>query len=149
METEAMWATQVMHGAQSVLEVLETRKLPKAVLTRNNQRPVDHLLELDLQNFKIAFVTRDWDGPAKPSPAPLLHIARVWDVPPVNLVMVGDSLDDLLTARGAGAVSVFLHNDHNEKYRETVLRQGLADIVLESLSELVRWLEEGFFVERD
>jgi FMN phosphatase YigB (HAD superfamily) len=32
--------------------------------------------------------------PYKPDPAPLLHICSTWNIPPNEVVMVGDSLKD-------------------------------------------------------
>ncbi|KXS20374.1 HAD-like protein [Gonapodya prolifera JEL478] len=148
MEHEAMLATQVMDGTDEVVDTLERFKIPKAILTRNHRKPVDYLLQHHLPFDFHPIVTRDWDGPAKPHPAPLLHISSEWNLPSPHLLMVGDSLDDLQTARGAGAVAVFLENEHNGKYRDLVATQGLADVTLRSMRELVGWLERGFVVER-
>ncbi len=41
--------------------------------------------------------------PRKPAPDALLHIAKLWDISPQQLTMVGDSLIDASTARAAGA----------------------------------------------
>jgi HAD superfamily hydrolase (TIGR01549 family) len=32
--------------------------------------------------------------PYKPDPAPLLHICSTWNIPPHEVIMVGDSLKD-------------------------------------------------------
>ena len=32
--------------------------------------------------------------PYKPDPAPLLHICSIWEVPPNEVMMIGDSLKD-------------------------------------------------------
>lgn len=32
--------------------------------------------------------------PYKPDPAPLLHICSIWDIPPGEVMMIGDSLRD-------------------------------------------------------
>lgn len=91
-------------------------------------------------------VTRDFTPP-KPSPAGILHIARAWGlVAPSGepdgsgLIMVGDSMDDMLAGRAAGAATVLLLHGDNAR----VAGSGAVDLVVAGLGELVGILEEGF-----
>lgn len=56
------------------------------------------------------------------------------------LIMVGDSIDDMTAGRRAGAATVLLVNEANRHLAE----HEHTDLVIESLDELVRVLEEGF-----
>lgn len=91
-------------------------------------------------------VTRDFTPP-KPSPAGILHIARAWGLLAPSgepdgsgLIMVGDSMDDMLAGRAAGAATVLLlHGDNGH-----VAGSGAVDLVVGGLGELVGVLEGGF-----
>lgn len=80
-------------------------------------------------------VTRDFTPP-KPSPAGILHIARAWNLlTPAGepdgsgLIMVGDSIDDMLAGRAAGAATVLLSHGDNAD----VVGSGVVDLVVEEL----------------
>ena len=57
-----------------------------------------------------------------------------------NVLMVGDSIDDMLAARSAGAASVLLVNQENRH----LLEHESVDLGVASLGELVGVLEQGF-----
>lgn len=94
-------------------------------------------------------VTRDFEPP-KPHPAGILHIAKSWGLVKTGegegegdasgLIMVGDSMDDMLAGRRAGAATVLLlHGDNSH-----VAGDGVVDLVVRRLDELVGILEGGF-----
>ncbi|KAL7750583.1 hypothetical protein RI367_003925 [Sorochytrium milnesiophthora] len=140
MEHEAMLAMQMGAGFDALMGFLERHSIPKAILTRNNIDPVDHLLKHHATAYKFhPIVTRDTVHPCKPAPDPLLYIARMWNIPPQELLMVGDHKDDLDCAIGAGAATCFIHNDHNRGRKF----EDLADIVVHNLDELRLFLEDS------
>ena len=67
-------------------------------------------------------VTRGF-RPPKPSPAGILHIAKCWGVvdstgrpsspstEPLPLIMIGDSIDDMVAGHEAGALTVLLRSE--------------------------------------
>ncbi|KAL9019931.1 MAG: hypothetical protein Q9185_002873, partial [Variospora sp. 1 TL-2023] len=93
-------------------------------------------------------VTRDFSsGPPKPDPAGILHIADAWGLKEedgaASLIMVGDSVDDMVAGYRAGAATVLLSSEDN---------QGLeghecTGVAVGRLDDLVGMLEKGF-VER-
>jgi HAD superfamily hydrolase (TIGR01549 family) len=88
---------------------LRTRNLGSALLTRNNAQVTRKTLELLGPGFAFgAVLSREWPGPPKPDPAPLLHIARELGCEPHEVCMVGDSVDDVECGRNAGALSVLI-----------------------------------------
>jgi len=70
-----------------------------------------------LSGVEIApIITRKYK-PNKPHPAAILHIAQEWGIPTSEMLMVGDSIDDMLAGNRAGARTVLLlgkegHNHH-------------------------------------
>ncbi|KAI9182915.1 hypothetical protein H9P43_003827 [Blastocladiella emersonii ATCC 22665] len=133
MEREAMEAMTMARGFHGVMRALEAARVPKAILTRNNMEPVEHLLTHHAPDYAFhPVVTRDTVQPTKPHADPLLHIAQIWGVPAHELVMVGDGEDDVLCARAAGAVSVFVHTSMNGHLKGRVH----ADFEIHELGEL-------------
>jgi len=57
-----------------------------------------------------------------------------------NLIMVGDSIDDMTAGFHAGAATVLLLNDVNEDLAE----HQHTDLVIRRLDELIEILENGF-----
>jgi phosphoglycolate phosphatase-like HAD superfamily hydrolase len=79
--------------------------------------------------------------PPKPDPAGILHIAKSWSLPSAeNLIMIGDSVDDMTAGRRAGAATVLLVNDANEH----LVDHPDTDLTIKSLDELIEVLETGF-----
>lgn len=119
--------------------------------------PVTHLLSTHLPSHINPFspiITRDF-RPPKPSPAGILHIAHAWGVVdsahvpdsgpesrPLPLIMVGDSIDDVVAGYEAGAITVLLRSEG----KEDLERDGRTDVVVSRLDELVGLLEEGLVV---
>ena len=96
----------------------------RALLTRNNDDAMEQTVALLRAEVQLAapapgeganelftvMLSRSFT-PAKPHPAPLLHLARVFGVQPAEMAMVGDSLDDVACAAAAGCVAVLITAD--------------------------------------
>ena len=129
IERRAMSEQVPQAGMVSLLEFLDSHGIPKGICTRNFDAPVAHLLENHVPSHIDAFtpvVTRDF-RPPKPRPEGILHIAHAWgvvsskevpDVPPIDrplpLIMVGDSVDDMIAGHEAGALTVLLRSEGKE-----------------------------------
>lgn len=113
--------------------------------------PVTHLLSTHLPSHIDAFhpiVTRDF-RPPKPSPAGILHIAKAWGVETskaspsadeqLPLIMVGDSIDDIIAGYDAGALTVLVKSPGKEELE----RDERTHVVVERLDELVGLLKGG------
>ncbi|KAB8248277.1 HAD-like domain-containing protein [Aspergillus flavus] len=61
-----------------------------------------------------------------------------------NLIMVGDSIDDMTAGHTAGAATVLLLNDHNVHLKE----HPHTDLCIERLDELISILDGGFVGNR-
>lgn len=95
-------------GAVALLSSLQEQGVALGVLTRNTR-------EVALRTLEVTGLQR-WFDPAhvlgrrccapKPDPAGVLHLSRVWSIPPDALVMVGDSEIDIGAGRAAGARTI-------------------------------------------
>lgn len=91
---------------ETALALFRNRGLPLAVITNKNEiLAVELLCELGLADSFSLVVGGDTLSEKKPSPMPLLHTAKVLGVAIQNLLMVGDSANDILAAKAAGALS--------------------------------------------
>jgi HAD superfamily hydrolase (TIGR01549 family) len=141
IERSAMTTQTPQPGLLSLITYLQSKNLPKGICTRNFETPVMHLLGKFLPSHTFEpIVTRDF-RPPKPDPAGILHIARSWGFEDgKELIMVGDSLDDMTAGYRAGAATVLLVNDVNAH----LAIHEHTDLCISRLDELVDVLEKGF-----
>ncbi|MFW6189570.1 MAG: HAD family hydrolase [Planctomycetota bacterium] len=121
-------------GARRVLRKLRQRGMKLALLTRNSSRSVRTVTE----RFGLCFdatVSRD-DAEPKPSPEPVLEIARRLGLEPNRLVVVGDYLFDMQAGRTAGARTAFM------RVRDDLEPPPEADLTIDRLEELLDLLPE-------
>ncbi|PVH98261.1 HAD-like protein [Periconia macrospinosa] len=141
IEREAMTKQQPQEGLVELMRYLDERGVRKGICTRNFDAPVAHLLTTFLPTTSFAPIITRAFRPPKPSPAGILHIASTWNLPAAtSLIMVGDSLDDMLAGHRAGAATVLLLNDVNVDLEG----HECTDFVIRELGELVGILEDGF-----
>jgi phosphoglycolate phosphatase-like HAD superfamily hydrolase len=95
----------------------------------------------------LPIITRDTPNLLpKPDPAGILYIAGEWGLPNAeNLIMVGDSIDDMTAGHMAGAATVLLLNEKNVHLKEHLH----TDICIAQLDDLVGILEGGFLGTRE
>jgi phosphoglycolate phosphatase-like HAD superfamily hydrolase len=110
--------------------------------------PVKNLLDNHLPaHVFLPIITRDTPNLLpKPDPAGILHIASEWGLNNgENLIMVGDSIDDMTSGHAAGAATVLLVNERNEHLSE----HPHTDLCISQLDDLVDILEGGFLGTRE
>ncbi|MDX1803940.1 MAG: HAD family hydrolase [Alcanivorax sp.] len=105
-----------MPGAQAFLNHLRQHGLPTAILTRNARELAGQTqarlgIEVDL------LLARE-DCAPKPAPDGLLMIADYWELPPSQLVYVGDFLYDLQAARRAGMIACYYDPGRSGRFRQ-------------------------------
>ncbi len=110
----SLWRAETPLVSREVLQRLAGR-LPLAVVTGRPRKDALRFLEwAGLTDLFAAVITME-DAPAKPDPAPVLlalrrlGVSRAW--------MVGDTVDDLRAARGAGVVPIGFGDDLPEAAR--------------------------------
>lgn len=159
IERRAMEQQEPQPGLVQLMEYLDSKGIKKAINTRNFDLPVTHFLKNHMPSHIKPFgpvITRDF-RPPKPSPAGILSIAHQWGVvesPAVPttdrderllpLIMVGDSIDDMISGYDAGALTVFLRSEGKEE----VEVDARTEVVVERLDEIIGLLEEGLSSQR-
>ncbi|KAK9481181.1 HAD-like domain-containing protein [Lipomyces japonicus] len=139
VEKTAMVQMKPQPGLAQLMDFLDENNLDKAICTRNFETPVHHLLTTFLpEKLFHPIVTREFKPP-KPSPAGLLHIAEKWNIEPRYLIMVGDSVDDMLAGHHAGMTTILLESDVNGHLKEA----KETDVVVSRLDAIISLLENG------
>lgn len=127
--------TRWMPGAQEALESLSQIEGLALGLCTNKPRPTTDavLAALGVRTRFRTIVAGGDLSEKKPAAAPLLHAARVLDVPIGAVVMVGDGPQDVECARRAGARSIatpgFVPRERLLASRPDVTVSGLREVV--------------------
>jgi 2-phosphoglycolate phosphatase len=106
-EADLCIETTLFQGIDAVIDELDARAVRWGIVTNKAARltdPLVALLGLDLRAGCV--VSGDTTPHSKPHPAPLLHAARMLDLPPERIVYVGDDLRDVQAGFAAGMVTV-------------------------------------------
>ncbi|EEQ28168.1 hypothetical protein McanMca71_005867 [Microsporum canis] len=143
IERKAMVKQVPQPGLVELMDYLNSKGVKRALCTRNFDGPVNHLIKSHLATHVFApIVTRDTPNiMPKPDPAGILHIARAWNLEDASdLIMVGDSLDDMTAGHKAGAATVLLLNVRNQDLKD----HEHTDLCIERLDDLISILENGF-----
>ncbi|KAL9033983.1 MAG: hypothetical protein Q9180_005658 [Flavoplaca navasiana] len=136
IERAAMLQQEAQPGLDELITYLEGRGV------RMGLAPVTHLLQTFLPGKTFfPIITREF-RPPKPDPAGILHIAQAWKLEDGadSLIMVGDSMDDMVAGYKAGAATVLLSSKDNEGLEE----HEYASVAIRRLDELMGMLEGGF-----
>jgi phosphoglycolate phosphatase len=123
----------IYDGVREVLEELQAADLRLGVCTNKAQAPTDRLLaELGLERYFSAVIGGDRLAVKKPDPSHLRTVLERLGSPVKRAVMVGDSINDLLTARAAGLPCVLV----SFGYTPIPVRELGAEQVIDHMSEL-------------
>ena len=105
-EESAAAASMLNEGCVELLEWIERRGIPTALITRNTRASVRTVLARHGLNFN-ALVTRD-DGRHKPHPDPLYLACNELNVAVADTWMIGDGRYDVEAGLAAGARTVWI-----------------------------------------
>jgi phosphoglycolate phosphatase-like HAD superfamily hydrolase len=117
-----------VQGSERLLEALAGRFALAVVTTRGRPEALAFLDQTGLRRFFPVVITRQDVARLKPHPEPVRTAARLLGTEPGTCVMVGDTVNDVLSARRAGAYAVAVLSGFGEQ-RE--LEHAGADIVLD------------------
>lgn len=133
-------------GVREALAGVRAAGLRTAVVTNKLERFADALLaRLGLETFIDVVIGGDSCERRKPDPEPLLLACRRLDATPARALMVGDSINDVEAARGAGMPIVCVPYGYNEGEDP---RKLPCDALIESLTDLLPLLRRRASVEQ-
>jgi len=128
----------VFDGVREALALMRARGLALACVT-NKPREFTHdlLARVGLDDFD-AIVSGDDTVEKKPHPAPMLRACELLKVAPRDAAMVGDSENDVLSARAAGCQVIVVETGYNEGRPVGELE---ADAIVPGLLDAARLIE--------
>jgi len=128
-------------GVREGLDALRGAGYPLGCVTNKAARFTEPLLQdLGVHDAFSIVISGDTLARKKPDPAPLLHAAEFFKVPPGESLMIGDSISDVAAARAAGFQIVCLSYGYN--HGEDI-RDANPDAVIDSLLDICPLLEKA------
>ncbi|MBI5436913.1 MAG: phosphoglycolate phosphatase [Nitrosomonadales bacterium] len=101
--TELLLHSKPFDGVIAGLETMKAAGFRLGCITNKAARYTEPLLKgLGLTQYFEIVLSGDSLPEMKPHPMPLLHAAKFFGVPAVQMLMIGDSLNDTVAARAAG-----------------------------------------------
>jgi len=132
--------TVVFPGVREGLQRLRAMRLPLACVTNKAERFTRALLEqLDLAPSFEQVIAGDTLPQKKPDPQPLLHACRGFGITPGEMLMIGDSANDVEAARAAGCLVFCVDYGYNEG-RD--VRELDVDAIVASLIDATRLIQK-------
>lgn len=142
-EADRLWVSiyetevpQLVEGAAEALAGLRSAGVRTAVVTAGHRARIE--LEMRANGLSDAFDTVIYGDEVphqKPDPAPLQLAARYLHLKPIEMVLVGDAMDDMTMARRAEATAIGVLTGAAERGR---LRKAGAHWVADTVPTVVR-----------
>ncbi len=132
-----------VEGSRELIEALHGRYRLAVVTTRARADALAFLAHSGLEAYFEAVVARQDVLRMKPHPEPVRKAAKLLDVTPEVCLMIGDTTNDVLAARRAGAYVIGVLSGFGER-RE--LERAGADLILDRAGELLAepyWLQSS------
>jgi HAD superfamily hydrolase (TIGR01549 family) len=129
---------QIMQGAEALMQWLQGKHIPIAVVTSKGQyRAEAQLKKLGWLSY-FSCVIGKLDGRAsKPNPEPLLLACKQMNLNIQDVIMVGDGEADMKAASRAGCVGIGL----THSFSENELMQAGAKHCFASLDDVLLWIQ--------
>ncbi|WP_107688269.1 phosphoglycolate phosphatase [Neisseria wadsworthii] len=129
--------TRAYPETEAGLGLLKSLGIPLAVITNKNELlAVELLKQLKLADYFSLILGGDSLSEKKPNPLPLQHAAEVLGVDVKNMLMVGDSHNDILAAKAAGCMSVGVSFGYGNMAELSKKSSTKPDWVINSLPEI-------------
>jgi phosphoglycolate phosphatase len=133
--------TTLYPGVKEGLDALRAHGFPLACVTNKSARFTLPLLDnVGLAPYFTTVVSGDTLARKKPNPDPLLHAARVLEIAPRDMLMIGDSLNDTHAARAAGCPVFCVTYGYNEGHD---VRDLDTDALVDSLVDAAALIEKA------
>jgi phosphoglycolate phosphatase len=133
--------TVIFPGVREGLRQLNAMQLPLACVTNKAERFTLALLDqLQLASSFEQVIAGDTLPQKKPDPEPLLHACRGFGIAPGEMLMIGDSANDVEAARAAGCRVFCVDYGYNEG-RD--VRELDVDAIVASLVEATQLIQKA------
>ncbi len=138
--------TRPYDGVIDGLKLLKQQSFPLVVITNKSERfAIELLKKLDLLDYFSLVLGGDSLPEKKPLPTPLIHACEVLNIQANELIMIGDSKNDILAAKAAGAIAVGV----NYGYANMVILgknpETKPDLIISSITDL----HDGGWLKQD
>ena len=134
-EMEAAQNTEIMPGAETVLQSLRKLGLKMGLCTNNGLKAVRYLIKkYRLREYFDVIVTRESIPNMKPDTGHFLATIAPLRIKPQETMMVGDSIMDIKASKPLGATVVGINSDYE---RQMDLQKEGADYLVESITEVI------------
>jgi HAD superfamily hydrolase (TIGR01509 family) len=136
---------KAIDGVQETLKTLKEANYRLGVITALRKVELDTLLtKFNLNSYFEVFVTADDVQNIRPSPEIVNKAIGLLNVPPKEVVCIGDTVNDILAAKNAGTyVIAVLTGAQNEE----VLRSENLDAIIDDVTALPSLLDQ--FVDKN
>lgn len=128
-------------GAEELLNALRNKGVKIGIATGRMSSVDDEWVRfkrLGFDQFIGAIVTSREVASRKPAPDVILECAKRLDVLPEKCIVIGDTINDIVATKAAGAMAVVVSTGHEDEER---LVDAGADLLLRSLDELIAHLD--------
>lgn len=140
LELESLPAVAALPGAVNVLEELKGKKLKTGVLTRSCREYATLALEkCGMSKLLDGLVARDEVENPKPHPDQIRTLSAILDVSLQEMILVGDSVVDLLSAQNAKIFFVGVLSGLSDK--DAFRSRGCQDLI-HSINDLPQYIEK-------
>lgn len=131
--------SRIYPGVQQALEEFRSKEMPLACVTNKPRAFTLQLLErMSLKTAFTAIVSGDDTQQKKPDGEPVLQACRHLCVAPSDAMVIGDSQNDVLSARAAGCRVIVVETGYNEGKSLSDLD---ADAIVPTLLHAARLIE--------
>lgn len=133
--------TQIYPNVLTGLELLKSEGYPLVVITNKSERfAIKAINDLGMSDYFSLIIGGDTLPEKKPNAAPILHACEVLNIQPQELVMVGDSGNDILAAKAAGTPVIGVNYGYEDMYELSQDDATKPNLVIERLTQLYDYL---------
>jgi len=133
-ELKAARETSLLPGVFEMLKALKKMNLRLAIFTINSKKSTDYILNsFRLKQFFDVIATRETVAKVKPDPSHLAATLKALNVNADEVIVVGDSIVDMRSAKALNAAAVGLAIN---SYAEKKLNYAGATHIIESITDL-------------
>lgn len=127
--------TVLFPGVRTFLDTLRAQGKTLYIATNKPQKPTYEVLDkLGIRDWFFHIGTPDFDGDHLPKAEVLKAVVRMYDIDPVQAVMVGDTLPDIEAGRYAGMKTMAFTGGYGG---ETFGAESRADFILDNYETLL------------